>query len=78
MTVRVEITMGEDYPHLFVSDDPDDVAYRESPDAQPGAGVVVELTDDAWARFTRARDAYYALVAEMRERFIAAGGRDRA
>ena len=75
MSVKVDMTIGEHYPHLFVSAEPSDIAYREGPGAHTGGGVLVDLPDDVWAEFRQAEDRYYELVGQMHERYKAAGGR---
>lgn len=67
MTVKVAISIGEDYPHLFVTDDPDEVRYAESPHAATLhlPHVAVELTGQQWAEYRQAADAYYEQVAKL-------------
>jgi hypothetical protein len=67
--MRVSVSIGEHYPHLFVTDDPAEIRYAESPAAaqlvQPHA--VVDLTDQQWAGYRQAEDTYYEQVAEIDE-----------
>jgi hypothetical protein len=67
--VKVSASTGEHYPHLFVTDDPAEIRYAESPAAarlvQPHA--VVDITEQQWAGYRQAEDAYYEQVAQMNE-----------
>lgn len=65
MTVKVDLSIGEDYPHLFVSADPDDIASTERMAGSEYAGTVVELTDEEWADFSEAQDRYYRWVQKL-------------
>lgn len=67
VTVKVSIGVGEDYPHLFVTDDPDSVRYAESPAAAAlfHPEVAAEITDEQWAEYRQAADAYYEQVAKL-------------
>ena len=75
MSVKVDMSIGEHYPHLFVSADPSEVAYREGPGAHTGGGVLVELSDAVWAEYRQAEDRYYELVGQMYDRYRAAEGK---
>ena len=57
MTVKVDLSIGEHYPHLFVSTGPGDLG---SPFA-----AVVELSDEDWAGWREAEDRYYEWVAKL-------------
>ena len=66
-TVRVVLSIGEDYPHLFVTDDPDELRYAASPAAAEllKPPVIVELSDADWADYRQAVDRYYAWVEKL-------------
>lgn len=57
MSVKVDLSIGEHYPHLFVSTDPGDL---RSPFA-----TVVELSDEDWAGWREAEDRYYQWVGKL-------------
>ena len=65
MTVKVDLSIGEDYPHLFVSADPDDIASTERMAGSEYGGTVVELSDEEWADFRDAQDRYYGWVQKL-------------
>ena len=65
MTVKVDLSIGEDYPHLFVSADPDDIASTERMKGSQYGGTIVELSDEEWADFSEAQDRYYQWVQKL-------------
>lgn len=67
MMVTVALSVHEDYPHLFVSTDADEIASRFS--------TIVELTEEEWADYQQAADRYDAWIARLEDMRMAAGGR---
>ena len=64
----------EDYPHLFVSNDPEEVRrveeYREPRSVVTGRvaapiRAVAEITDEEWAGYSLAADKYYRWIEKL-------------
>ena len=75
MSVKVSLSIGEDYPHLFVTDDAGEIRYRESAEGSKH-GTVVELSDEDWAGYRQAAGRYYEWVEKLDELRKQAGGRN--
>ena len=64
MGVKVELSIGEDYPHLFASTNPEDIRYaEENPDSV--LHVVIELSDEDWAAYQEAERRYYEWIKKL-------------
>jgi hypothetical protein len=67
VTVRVTLSVGEDYPHLFAVTGGDAAVFAASPEAAGliNPPVVVELPEEDWADYLQAEDAYYTWVERL-------------
>jgi hypothetical protein len=81
--VKVSLSIGENYPHLFVTNDPGEVRYAENnPEVAKFIEpyVVAEIPDQQWEEYKQAADAYYEQVGKLdklRDEILAARGRRR-
>ena len=67
MSVKVVLSVGEDYPHLFTSTDPGDIEWGETAEGSEYR-TIVELTDQEWAEYQQARNRYYELAEKLAQR----------
>ncbi len=74
MSVKVSLSIGEDYPHLFVSDNAEEVRHFESAEGSK-YGTVIELSDEEWADYRQAVDRYYEWVKKLDDLRKRVGGR---
>lgn len=58
------LNTGEEYPHLFVSTNPEDVEWGESAEGSK-YHAVIELTDEEWADYRQARERYCEWVEKL-------------
>jgi hypothetical protein len=63
------VSAGEDYPVLFVSDDPGELAYARSPAAaqisRAHRTVVIELTSAEYADWRETAERYWAWIGKL-------------
>ena len=73
MSVKVSLSIGEHYPHLFVSTDPSDIRWAESPEGSRH-DTVAELSDEDYAAYLEAETRYYEWVGRLDALRKSAGG----
>jgi hypothetical protein len=67
---KVVLEIGENYPHLFVSEDPEEVSRVELETSrhQVAGGprrMVAEIADEDWQGYKQAEAAYYQWVEKL-------------
>lgn len=75
MGIKVCLSVGEDYPHLFVTDNAEEVEWGQSAEGSKYR-TVVELSDEEWAGYQHAAGRYYTWVEKLDALRKQAGGRD--
>jgi hypothetical protein len=64
VSVKVDLSIGEHCPHLFVSTDPEDIRWARTAEGSK-SHTVIELSDTDWASWREAEDRYYQWVEKL-------------